>query len=123
MSFLRSVTVSVTTNSSGESTGFSANVTGKVHMVEYVPVPTTHISSAAAVTVKGEESSRAILTLAALSSSPGFWYPRQPTHRSTSGSTFASVEGVQVPVVNERVRFVVSGGGNGLSGTFRVILE
>ncbi len=122
MSFLRSETVAVTTNSSGESTGFSANVTGKVHMIEYLAVPTSHISSAAALVVKGEESSRAILTLAALSSSPGFWYPRQPTHRSTSGSTFGA-EGTPVPVVNERVRFVVSGGGNGLSGTFRMILE
>jgi hypothetical protein len=119
MSYLRSETVAVTTNSSGESTGFSANVTGKVHMIEYLP---TSLSSAAAVTVKGEESSRQILTVATLSSSPGIWYPRQPTHRSTSGSTFGA-EGTPVPVVNERVRFVVSGGGNGLTGTFRMILE
>lgn len=116
MTFVRSETVDVTTNSSGESTGFTANVTGLVQAVEYVP---NTLSSAAAVTVKGENSSRQILTVATLSSSPGIWYPRQPTHRSTSGSTFGGE--AQVPIANERVRFVVTGGGNGLTGQFRIL--
>lgn len=118
MTYLRSETVAVTANSSGESTAFSANLSGLVQSVEFIPGT---LSSAAAVTVKGEESSRQILTVAALSTSPGLWYPRAPSHRSTSGSTFGA-EGVPIPVVNERVRFVVSGGGNGGTGTFRIVV-
>lgn len=115
MSHVRSETVDITTNSSGESTGFSANVNGLIQSIEYLPIG---LSSAAAVTVKGENSSRQILTVATLSSSPGIWYPRQPTHRSTSGSTFGGE--AQVPIANERVRFVVSAGGNGLTAQFRM---
>lgn len=121
MSFLRSETSTFTTNSSGEATVYSANLNGKVHSVEFLP-GSPHPSSATAVTITGENSSRQILTVAALSSSPGIWYPRAPSHRSTSGSTFGA-EGVQIPVVAERVKYVVTAGGNGLSGAFRMTVE
>lgn len=118
MSFIRSETVAATTNSSGESTAFSANVNGKIHAVEYV---WTDFSTAATLVVKGENSSRPILTANLTSTTVATWYPRAVTHNVLSGSTFGGE--ASVPISNERVRFIVASGGATKTGTFRILVD
>lgn len=118
MTYIRSETVDILANSSGESTAFSPTLNGRVNAIEFVPGT---LSSAAAVTVKGETSSRAILTVAALSTSPGLWFPRKVTNKIADGSTFGGE--AQIPIAGERVRFVVSAGGNGGAASFRILMD
>jgi len=116
MTFVRQESVAVVTNSSGESTGFVGPLNGLIHAIEYA---WTDFSTSAALTVKTEESSRPILTVNLTSTTQAIWFPRSVSHKIADGSTFGTE--AQVPVANERVRFVVSAGGSAKTGTFRVL--
>lgn len=118
MSFIRSETVTAVTDAGGNSTAFSANVNGKIHAIEYV---WTDYSTAATLVVKGENSSRPILTANLTSTTMATWFPRSVTHNVLSGSTFGGE--ASVPIAGERVRFVVSGGGATATGTFRMLVD
>lgn len=118
MTFVRQESVSVVTNSSGESTGLVGPLNGLIHSIEYV---WTDFSTAAAVAVKTENSSRPILTANLTSTTQAAWFPRSVSHKIADGSTFGGE--APVPIANERVRFVVSAGGSAKTGTFRVLVS
>ena len=117
MSFVHQESATLTTNSSGESTGFVGPLNGLVHAIEY---HWTDFSTGGSVVVKGEESSRPILTVNLTSTTQAIWFPRSVTHKIADGSTFGTE--AQVPISGERVKFVVSSGGNAKTGSFRVLM-
>lgn len=121
MTFVRDEAVEIVTNSSGESTGFSQNVSGLLQAIHYTRSSTgTAMSTSATLTVTGEKSGITFLSRALTDTSDLTFQPRGRTHYSTSGAESGGEN--QLPVCNERLKFVVSAGGNGKTGSFRVVL-
>lgn len=121
MTFVADAVVEMVTNSSGESTAFTPNMRGLLQAIHYTKSSTgTALSTGATLTVTGENSGITFLSRALSDSSDLTFQPRGRTHFSTNGAESGGEN--QLPVCNERVKLVLSGGGNAKTGTFRVVL-
>lgn len=120
MGNLRRETVTITTDGSGDATGYTGTVTGHVHSVRYVK---TDYADGVDMTITGETTGIAIVTLTNYNAS-GTVYPRAGTHDTTGTAALYAAGGTavndQIPVVNERIKIVVAQGGATKSGTFYV---
>jgi hypothetical protein len=114
--------VSITVDASGDGTGYTPHVTGRIQSIRYVKddfadtVDFTITLEATGETVWTEENVTASKTVA----------PRQATH-STAGVAAAYASGGTavndyVVAANDRVKIVIANGGNATSGTFHVIV-
>lgn len=113
--------VTLTTDASGDATGYTPNVTGRVLGIRYVK---TDFANGVDFTVTAEATGEAILTLTDQNAS-GTFYPRQQVHGATgTGLTFDGTRTVQEPlaVANDRVKIVVAQGGNVKTGTVHVVI-
>lgn len=121
MAFVQSEAVAVVTNSSGESTAYSASLSGLLQAIHYTRSSTgTAMSTAMTLVVSGEQSGITFLSRTLTDTSDITFMPRGRTSFSTSGAESGGEN--QLPVCNERVKFVVAAGGATKSGTFRVVL-
>lgn len=120
MSNLRRETVTITTDASGDGTGYTGTVTGTIRSIRYVK---TDYATGVDMTITGETTGIAIVTLTNYDAS-GTVYPRAATHDTTGAASLYAAGGTAVndhiPVVNERVKIVVAQGGNAKTGTFYV---
>ena len=115
-------TVTVTTDASGDGTGYSPVVTGRVQQVRYVKtdfdngVDFTITAEATGETIWAEENVNASATRA----------PRQATHSTAGVAALYAAGGLAVQdhivLANDRVKIVVAQGGNVKSGTFHVLI-
>jgi hypothetical protein len=113
--------VSLTTDASGDATGYTSTVTGRILSIRYVKtdfadtVDFTITLEATGETVWTEENVTASKTVA----------PRQATH-STAGvaALYAATFAVNDYVVaaQDRVKIVIANGGDTKTGTFHVIV-
>ncbi len=119
--YVRKVSVSITTDSSGDGTGFTPIVNGRLLSVEFSRPGSGGYDATADFTITTDADAQSLLSVADVSAS-AVWHPRQPTH-DTSGvaSLYASsgepVES-QIPIANDRLKVVVAQGGDTLAGTF-----
>lgn len=115
-------TVTVTVDASGDGTGYTPVVTGRVLQVRYVKVDFAAgvdfniTAEATGETIWAEDNVNASATRA----------PRQATH-STAGVAALYAAGGQavldhIVLANDRVKIVVAQGGNVTSGTFHVLI-
>lgn len=113
--------VSLTTDASGDVTGYTPVVSGRVLAVQYVK---NDFDNGADFAITGETSGLAILTLTDQNSSATF-YPRAGVCGPTGTAlTYDGTRTVNEPVVvaGERVKVVVAQGGNAKSGTVYVVI-
>lgn len=125
MSYAQRQTLTVTTDSSGDATSYTTRIQyGRIHSITY-----TKIDFAAdvdfAITVEGtgegvwtESDVNATKTVA----------PRLPTHDVAGNASLydtVSSEPVEdhIFIVDDRVKIVVSNGGDTLTGTFNVVFS
>lgn len=118
--YLERHAVSITTDSSGDGTGYTGIVTGLIHAVRYVK---TDYTDGVDVTVTTDVSGQAVLTWTNVNASDSS-YPRAATNDVADAASLYAAGGEPVetliPVAAERVKIVVASGGSVKSGTFHV---
>lgn len=120
MSAVRKVSVSVTTDSGGDSTDFSEVITGRLLGIAFVD---TDLAAGADFTITTDAAAQALLTVTDAGSSTT-WHPRQPTHATDgTASLYASTgEPVEsdIPIFQDRIKIVTAQGGATKSGRFDI---
>lgn len=111
--------VAITVDASGDGTGFTPVVTGRVVSIQYVK---TDYANGIDFVVTGETSGIAVMTGTDVNASATF-APRMATHSiagaaSLYAATFAVLD--HIYVAKERIKIVVAQGGVSTSGTFLV---
>lgn len=123
MSFARRVSVTVTTDASGDATAYTDGaVTGLLSQVRYVK---DNFDNTADFTITSEATGESLLAEANVTASKT-WAPRQATHGVDGVASLyaAAGTGVQdkIALANDRIKIVVAQGGNVKSGTFHFLL-
>ena len=116
MSYGERHTVTLTTNASGDATGYTPVVTGRIVSIQYVK---TDFANGIDVAVTGDQTTLAVWTGTDVNASATVYPLIAATLVGGSSSTLTEVP---VMVVNERVKVVVSNGGDTKTGTFHVIV-
>lgn len=115
--------VSITTDASGNGTGYTDIADGFVQSIRYVADGTTPYDNTADFTITAEQSGVAILTVTNATASATY-YPRDATVSVANAALLYAAGGTAVatpvPVVNERVKIVIAQGGNVKTGAFHV---
>lgn len=122
MAYRRS-TVSVTTDASGDATAYSEVLSGRLSQIRYVK---TDFADGSTFAITAEATGETLWGESAVNAS-ATRAPRQATH-STAGAAAlyaAAGEAVQDKIVlaKDRVKIVISSGGNTKTGTFHIVLE
>lgn len=113
--------VTLTTDGSGDATGYTANVTGRVLSVQYVK---TDFADGVDITVTAEATGQAILALTDQNTA-GVFYPRAQVHGPTGTAlTYDGTRTVNEPVtvVFDRVKVVVAQGGDTKTGEVVIVI-
>lgn len=123
MSYAERHEVAITTDSSGDATGYTPVVTGRISTVRYAK---TDFADGVDFTITIEGTGEGVWTESNVNAS-ATRAPRQATHDIVgAASLYASGgESVEAPIVlaNDRVKIVVASGGNTKTGTFHVVIE
>lgn len=116
MSYVERHTVSITTDSSGDATGYTPVVTGKIVGVIYTK---TDFADGVDFTITTETTGQGLWTDTNVNASETV-YPKQ----QSDGPDGAAITGVyqHVYLSHERVKIVVAQGGDTKSGTFDVLV-
>lgn len=113
--------ISLTTNSSGDATGYSPAVTGRILGVIYTK---SNFADGVDLTVTLEATAEPIVTLTNQNAS-GVFYPRPQVHDASGvGATLDGTRLLRdyVVAVRDRVKVVVAQGGDIKTGTVTVIV-
>ncbi len=114
-------TVSITTDASGDGTGYTGVIDGRIFSVQYVK---TDYADGVDFACTGEETATAVWSQDNVNASATV-APRQATHSTAGVASLYAAGGEPVEacicLANERMKIVVSGGGATKSGTFHVI--
>ena len=114
--------VVVTTIADGSATAYSEVCTGRVCTVRYVK---TDFDNGSTITLTSEATGETIWSEAGVNAS-ATRAPRQATH-STAGvaSLYATTFAVndRIALANDRIKIVVSAGGNVKTGTIHIVLD
>lgn len=114
--------VSLTTNSSGDATGYTPNVNGRVLGIRYVK---NDFANGADFTITADATGESILALTDQNAS-GSFYPRVPTHTTAGAAALYAAGGTavndRIALANDRVKIVVAQGGDTKTGTVHVII-
>jgi len=124
---VRSFPVPVTTDGSGDATGYTPSCSGLVRAISYVPHASTPLDTNADIVVTGNVSGIAILTKANIGLSAVTFHPRAAVVATADGaallySTSNPVADL-VPVSDEAIKIVVANGAATKSGTFYVFVD
>lgn len=120
--------VAVTTAADGSATGYTAPVTGFVRAIRYVPHASTPLDTGADITITGDGSGIAILTLLNLGTAAISILPRAATtlvsNTANAAEVYAGTDSVNdvIPVCEERIKVVVANGADTKSGTFHIYI-
>ena len=118
--------VTVTTDASGNATGYTPAVSGFVHAITYTPPGANALDTGADITVTGETGKHAIVTVTNLGTSAVAIYPRAATATTANAASLYAAAGTavndRIPVAGERVKVAIAQGGNTKTGTFHVYI-
>lgn len=124
MSFARRLSVTITTNASGDGTGYINVDYGLLSQLRYAKASSGGYSDGVDIVVTIEGTGEAVLSVSNTNAS-ATWAPRQPTH-TTAGvaSVYASTDGVldKIAIADDRIKIVVSNGGDTKVGVYHAIL-
>lgn len=114
--------VSLTTDASGDVTGYTPAVTGRVLGVIYTK---TDFTDGVDITVSTETTLQTVVTLTNQNSSVKV-YPRSPVQDETGANALHAAGGTSlrdaIYAVSERIKVVVAQGGNAKTGAVTVIV-
>lgn len=114
--------VTITTDASGDGTGYTPNVTGRILGIRYVK---TDYDNGVDFTITLEATGEAILTGTNINASQSF-YPRAPVQDEAGADALFAAGGTKlrdpVAAARDRVKIVVAQGGNAKTGAFHVMV-
>jgi hypothetical protein len=123
--FIQRVAVSLTTDAGGNNTSYSDNLTGRLTGV-VVSIPNSGgIANTANFAITAEATAEPVVTLTNVATSAPY-YPRVQVHDNVgAGKTYDGTRKVAEPVslANDRVKIVLTGGGNTKSVIVMLIVE
>lgn len=122
MSYAHKASVTITTDASGDATGYTEVVTGRIIQIRYVK--STYADGVDfVVTVEG--TGEAVWSESNVNAS-ATRAPRQATHDVLGAASLYAAAGEPVEdyivVANDRIKIVVDEGGDTLAGTFHVLI-
>jgi hypothetical protein len=120
MGYAERHTVSVTT-ASGTATGFTPNITGRIVSIQYVKPASDSFTDGVDFAVTGEATGLVIWNGTDVNESATA-YPFAAGVKSADGAA-STISESPVVLVNERVKIVVTSGGDAKNGTFHVVVE
>jgi len=122
MSYVERHRVTVTTDASGDGTGYTPVVTGRVLTIVYTKVD---YDDGVDFTITAEATGETIWSESNVNSSKTV-APRQATHDMSGNASLYAAGGEPVEdyiaLAQDRVKIVVASGGNTKSGTFDVVI-
>lgn len=125
MSYAERHTITLTTDADGNATGYIPVSYGKLSQIRYVKPVSGGFEDGVTFAITAEATGETLWGEAAVDASATV-APRQATH-STAGvaATFDGTRAVldKIALAHDRIRIVVTLGGNGGVGTFHVVLE
>ena len=112
----------ITTNASGAAEVYlGSRLRG--YLVALIYKPGT-LETGTDLTITAETTGLPILTKVNLGTGNSFLYPRAlPTNANSATGPLGTVPSERIPLWNERIKVVVAGGGNTLTGTIQAIYE
>lgn len=120
---IRRFEVPVLTDGSGDAVAYSPKLSGKVHSIRYIKTDFTDgvdfviTSDVAGETIWSESNVNASATR----------YPRAPTHSTAGAASLYAAAGEavndRIAVGDDRVKIVVSSGGDTKAGTFEITID
>lgn len=126
MSFIRPLTVSVTTDGSGNATVYSDAVNGKISQIRYVKDGSNGFTNGVDFTITLERTGETVWAENDVNAS-ATRAPRQATHGTDGAASLYASGGtaVQAPiaVADDRLKFVIASGGSAKVGTFYILME
>lgn len=115
--------VAITTDAAGAGIGYTPMLSGEIVSVRYVK---TDYDNGVTFAVTAEATGETIWSEAAVNAS-ATRAPRQATHSTAGAASLYAAGGAavndRIVLANDRVKIVISSGGNVKSGTFHVIVE
>lgn len=125
MGYVRREVVDITTNGSGDGTGYTDVVDGLIQAIRYVKDGSTPYDNGVDFTITTETSGQAVLTATNVAASATY-QPRAATVDVTNAAALYAAGGTAVndrlPVGAERIKIVVAQGGDTKSGRFHVYI-
>lgn len=122
---MRRHTVTVTTNASGAATAFSPRVTGEIVQIEYVKPGSGGFDDGVDFAITGEATGVGLWTENDVNATARR-APRQPTHTQAGVASLYAGSGTavndRIGMANDRVKIVISSGGNAKTGTFHILV-
>ena len=120
--------VSVTTNGSGDGTGYTDSaVEGDILSVRYVPPGASPLDTGADVTITGADSGTPIITITNLGTSAVSMAPRQATVTVANAAALYAAGGTavndRIAISGELIKVVVAQGGATLTGKFHITVS
>lgn len=111
---LNQYTATITTDASGDATVYlGSRIRGRIVAIKYLPGT---IATGATLTFTGETSAQPVLTKASAGTSNVWYYPVAACNKVADGAASTLTE-VPVWLYCERLKLVVSSGGNTASGS------
>jgi len=126
---MRRYKVTITTDGSGNATGYSPRFAGEIHQIEYVKDTASAGANAYADTVDfaitGEATGIGLWAQSNVTAS-AVVAPRQPTHSQVGAASLyaAGGTGVQtrIGMASDRVKIVLAQGGSAKVGAFHIVV-
>lgn len=122
MTFAFKESITLTTDASGDATGYLGPLSGAIANIVYTK---DDFADGVDFTITNETTGQNIWTESDVNAS-AVRAPRQPTHGQDGTPSLYAVGGEPVEdkiyLANERIKIVVGSGGNAKSGTFTVIM-
>jgi len=121
------ISLTITVDGSGDGTDYAVSsrglLTGKIHAIRYVK---DDYADGIDVAITGETSGIAILTVTDMNATATY-LPRAATCDIVAAASLYAAAGEpvedRIPIANERIKIVVSSGGDTKSGTFHIWVE
>ena len=110
-------TVSLTTDASGDATGYTPNVTGRIVSIQYVK---TDFADGVDFVVSGEETGLAIWTKTDVNAAVTV-YPVHAAGTAAAGAA-STINEQPIVLVNERIQVVVAQGGDTKTGVVHIVV-
>lgn len=126
MSYAQRFIIPITTAADGSATAFSDTITGKISAIRYVKDGSNGFADGSSFAVTAEATGEAIWSESAVNAS-ATRAPRQATHSTAGVAALYAAAGTavndKIALANDRVKIVITSGGNAKVGTFHVTVE